>query len=142
MFSDAYVVLLGAGFVIGGMSNPLYSLLLAYTNDYLEHEDMAAASGGLLFINGVGAIAGPLITGWMLGIFGPPGFWVFLAGLMFAVAGYAVYRMTQRPAPSVDDTSAMVAVWPAATAVAVETAQEVSYEAGVAAEEAGDDEAA
>lgn len=124
-----YAVLLGAAFLIGGMSNPLYSLLLAYTNDYLEHDDMAAASGGLVFINGVGAIAGPLITGWMLGAFGPPGFWVFLAVLMFAVAGYGVYRMTQRPAPSVEDTGTMVSVWPASTSVAVETAQEIAIEA-------------
>ena len=59
------------------MSNPLYSLLMAHTNDYLEREDMAAASGGLIFINGLGAIAGPLITGWIMGQIGPGGFYLF-----------------------------------------------------------------
>ena len=45
---------------IGGMSNPLYALLIAYTNDFLETDDMAAASAGLVFLNGLGAIGGPL----------------------------------------------------------------------------------
>ncbi len=42
---------------------------------------MAAASGGLVFINGLGAIAGPLITGWLMGpaVFGPSGFFLFMA---------------------------------------------------------------
>ena len=53
--------------VIGGIANPLYALLLAYTNDYLEHDMMAAASGGLLFVNGLGAIIGPLVIGRMMG---------------------------------------------------------------------------
>ena len=50
-----YIFLLAsaaAAFLLGGMANPLYALLIAYTNDFLEHEDMAAASGGLIFING------------------------------------------------------------------------------------------
>ena len=51
-----FSVLLLTAFVVGGMSNPLYSLLIAHTNDFLEPEDMAAASGGMIFINGLGAI--------------------------------------------------------------------------------------
>ena len=58
-------------FLIGGSSNPLYSLLIAYTNDFLDLDDMAAASGGMLFLNGLGAIAGPLMLGWMMGLMGP-----------------------------------------------------------------------
>ncbi|MEM9785343.1 MAG: MFS transporter, partial [Pseudomonadota bacterium] len=53
----ALIVISGA--IVGGMSNPLYALIIAYANDYLDKDDMAAASGGLLFINGLGAIAGP-----------------------------------------------------------------------------------
>jgi MFS family permease len=46
------VVLLVVGFAIGGVSNPLYSLLIAYTNDFLGNDDMAAASGGLCSCTG------------------------------------------------------------------------------------------
>jgi MFS family permease len=129
LLGQIYVVLLGVAFLIGGTSNPLYSLLIAYTNDYLEHDDMAAASGGLIFVNGVGAIAGPLLTGWIMGVFGPYGYWVFMGTLMLAVAGYAGYRMTQRAAPSVEEMGTVVPVWASASPVAVETAQEVAIEA-------------
>lgn len=133
-----FPVLLAAAFVIGGMSNPLYSLLIAYTNDYLEHEDMAAASGGLVFINGLGAIAGPLITGWLMGdaVFGPQGFFLFIAGLLFAMAAYALYRMTQRASVPVDETGTMSPMYPTASPVAMEVAQEVAIEAAQDEEEA------
>ncbi|TYB89760.1 MFS transporter [Oceaniovalibus sp. ACAM 378] len=119
-----FVVLLGVAFVIGGMTNPLYALLIAYTNDYLEVEDMAAASGGMMFINGVGAVAGPLTTGWLMGVFGPPGFWVFMSVLMLLIGSYALYRMTRRAAPGISDTSAYVTVLASSSQVAVGAAQE------------------
>ncbi len=119
-----FAVLLGVAFMIGGMSNPLYALLLAYTNDYLAHDDMAAASGGMLFINGVGAIAGPLITGWMIGVFGPPGFWIYIAALMLAIGAYAMYRMTRRRAAIMGGASSYVSVLPTASPVALGAASE------------------
>lgn len=131
VLGGVYVMLLMSAFVVGGMTNPLYSLLIAHTNDYLEHDDMAAASGGLIFINGLGAIAGPLITGWLMGdgVFGPPGFFVLMAGLLFALAAYALYRTTQRPAVPVEDTASYAPVSPSSTPVAVEVAQEYAIEA-------------
>jgi MFS family permease len=119
---------LGVAFLAGGMVNPLYSLMIAHTNDYLEPEDMAASSGGLIFINGVGAVGGPIIAGWLMGIFGPPGYWVLQAVLMFSIMGYAAWRMTRREAISVEDTSAYVAVMASATPVASEVAQEWAIE--------------
>jgi len=127
-FGGSYPVLLCVAFGIGAMTNPLYSLLIAYTNDFLEPEDMAAASAGLLFINGVGAVAGPLVTGWLMDVFGPQGFWILSAVLMAGVAAYALYRMTQRPAVAPQDTGAYVAVSPAAGVVAMEAAQEWAIE--------------
>ncbi len=126
-----FTLLLVAAFFIGGLSNPLYSLLIAYTNDYLDFDDMAAASGGLVFINGMGAIAGPVITGWLMGdaIFGPAGFFLFVATLLFATALYALYRMTQRPSTPVDETGAMATIYPTASPVALDIAQEIAYEA-------------
>ena len=126
-----YWVLLTAAFIVGGTTNPLYSLLIAHTNDFLEHEDMAAASGGLVFINGLGAIAGPLITGWLMGdnIFGAAGYFLLMAVLLVALAMYAAYRMTRRPPIPVEDTGAMPTMYPTATPVAVEFAQEAAIDA-------------
>nr|WP_321252376.1 MFS transporter [uncultured Ruegeria sp.] len=134
LFGVSFPILLGAAFLIGGMSNPLYSLLIAHTNDFLDHDDMPAASGGLVFINGLGAIAGPLITGWLMGdaIFGPPGFFLFIAALLFVMAFYSLYRMTQRASVPVDETGTMSTLYPTASPVAFELAQEVAIEAAEA----------
>lgn len=86
--------------LLGGITNPVYSLLIAYTNDFLSREHMAGASAGLIFLNGFGAIFGPTSTGWMMETIGPSGFFLFIAVLYAALAGYALYRMTRRAAPS------------------------------------------
>ena len=140
MLGGYYLLLLASAFVIGGMTNPLYSLLIAYTNDYLEPDDMAAASGGLLFINGLGAIAGPLVTGWLMGegVLGVGAFFLVMAALLLALAAYALYRMTQRPSVPVEETGTFAPVAPTSTAFAVELAQEYAIEAEQEAQDAQD----
>ena len=123
-----FIALLLSAFLIGGMSNPLYSLLIAHTNDYLDFDDMASASGGLLFINGVGAISGPLIVGWVMQSFGPFGYFLIIALLMGTLAIYAAYRTTRRAAPSVEDANSYTPVLPTASPVALELAQEFAIE--------------
>ena len=120
--------LLLAAAIIGGTSNPLYSLLIAYTNDYLSRDDMAGASGGLLFINGLGAIAGPIIIGWSMDTFGARGYFLLMAVLLGLLVAYAAWRMTRRPAPSVQETGAFAPLAPTSSLVAVELAQEYSQE--------------
>ena len=129
MSNGDFTLILVAAFLMGSTSNPLYSLLLAYTNDFLEHEDMAAGSGGMIFLNGLGAVSGPLITGWMMGVFGPSGFYMLIGVLFSMLAIYAVYRATQRPAIPVDETGSFVAMSQSAmTPVAMEIAQEYAIE--------------
>ncbi|WP_294607965.1 MFS transporter [Roseovarius sp.] len=127
-FGANFWMLLVAAFMVGGTSNPLYSLLIAYTNDFLEHDDMAAAAGGMVFINGLGAIAGPLLVGWMMGVMGPAGYFLYMAVLMFALVAYAIYRMTQRAAPSVSETDSYTPVSPSSSPMAVEIAQDYAIE--------------
>jgi len=91
-------VLVAIGFLTGGVSNPIYSLLVAYVNDHLDRSEMAGASAGLLFINGLGAIGGPLLTGWFMARFGAGGYFLFMALLFLGIAGYALWRMGQRHA--------------------------------------------
>ncbi len=124
-----FPILLVSAFVVGGMSNPLYSLLIAHTNDFLEHEDMASASGGMIFINGLGAILGPIITGWLMGTaLGPGGFYLFTGVLFVALAGYAAYRATRRAGVPLEATGNYVPILPSATPLAVEYAQEYVIE--------------
>ena len=123
LFDPPFVLLVSIGALMGGISNPLYSLLLAYVNDYLDKSDMAAASAGLIFVNGVGAISGPIVTGWMMGVIGPSGFFLFMAIIFAVLAGYAAWRMTQRrgtPEPH----GTYTALSPSASAITVEAALE------------------
>jgi MFS family permease len=103
--------------LLGGTINPLYSLLIAHTNDFLGKEDMAAASAGLIFLNGFGAIFGPLITGWLMGMIGPEGFFLFIGALFAGLAGYAAWRMARRTTP--DGSSGYAGVTPTASSLAV-----------------------
>ena len=123
---DYLFALVFAAFLVGGLSNPLYSLIIAHANDFIEYEDMASAAAGLLFVNGIGAISGPLIIGYAMNAFGPEIFFVIIFLLMSTLAAYAGYRMTQRA--TVSDTSVYAAVLPNSTGVAVEIAQEYAFE--------------
>lgn len=114
-----FALLLVAALIVGGVSNPLYSLLIAYTNDFLPRHEMASASGGLLFINGTGAILGPLVTAWLMDQLGPRGFFLYLALLLLALAGYAGWRMTRRAAPPIAETGAFAPLAPSASSIAV-----------------------
>ncbi len=125
-FIESYAVTLALGFVIGGVANPLYSLIIAYTNDFLQPSDMAAASGGLLFINGLGAMTGPILIGAAMTRFGAAAFFAYIGVLFALIALYALYRMSKRPTP--DETSPYAPVLPQASPVALEVAQEVAIE--------------
>jgi len=129
LFMNHFEMLLVAAFIVGGTSNPLYSLLLAHTNDFVSLEEMAGTSGSLIFVNGVGAILGPLVIGWLIGVFGPVSYFVYMAILMAMLTAYAGYRMMIRSAPSVEDTTTYAPLAPTSSPMAYEVAQIVSEEA-------------
>ena len=125
--------LLISAFFAGGVTTPLYALFLAYTNDGLATEDMPAASGGLVFTFGLGAIIGPLGTGWAMQGFGPFAFWLVMSATFGAIAVYAMYRMTQRASLPASETDSYVGVLPTSSPVAVEAA--VTWSAEMAEQE-------
>jgi MFS family permease len=130
-------ILLLAAFIAGGVTTPLYALFLAYTNDYLSSQDMPSASGGLVFTFGLGAIAGPLVSGWAMERSGPFAFWLVLGATFSLIALYALYRMTQRAAVPVEETESYLGVLPTASPVAVEAAGAWAAEQVEAEREAG-----
>lgn len=139
LFGDSLPALVGCALVLGGMANPLYSLLVAYANDYLEVDQMSAAAGGLLFINGFGAMTGPVIVGFLMSHFGIEWFFIYIVLLMSAIALYGVYRMTQRPYVVVDEQAPYLPISsrtsPATAQFAINAAEDDSIEAQEAAEE-------
>jgi MFS family permease len=142
-FGHIYPVLLAVGVLSGGLAQPLYALLIAYTNDYLAPEDMAAASGGLLFVNGLGAVAGPPMIGLGMEQFGAGAFWLVLTAILFSTVIYGIWRMTQRPSAYAEeenyDAVPYANLMPgAASPVAVAAAQELYVEAAEEMADAGE----
>ncbi|WP_029030608.1 MFS transporter [Salinarimonas rosea] len=139
-------LLMGAAFLAGGVTTPLYALLLAYANDFLSADEMPAASGGLVFTFGMGAIVGPLATGWAMQGLGPFAFWLVLGATFSLLALHALYRMTQRAIVPVEETASYLGVLPTTSPVAVEAAGawsvEQQGEPAQAAQEAAEADAA
>ncbi len=126
---DSYVFLIVIALVIGGTTNPLYSLLLAYANDYLDADQMPAASGGLLFINGCGAMSGPVIVGYVMERFGIHWFFITIATLLSLICLYGIYRITQRtydiaPEDAAPHVAVTSRITPMGTEFAIEAAEE------------------
>ena len=94
-----FTAILVVALLLGGTINPLYSLLIAHTNDFLSKEEMPAASARLIFLNGFGAIFGPLASGYLMQVMDAPGYFLFLGVLFAGLAVYAAWRMSQRAGP-------------------------------------------
>ena len=60
---------------------------------------------------------------------------MFIAVLGYAIAIYAAYRMTQRALPSSHETDSYAVVYPSASPMAVEMAQEWAIDEALAEEE-------
>jgi len=148
MAGDALWPLIASAFFAGGVTTPLYALLLAFTNDSLSAEDMPGASGGLVFAFGLGAILGPLAAGGAMEVMDPYAFWLVLATTFVAISLYALYQITQREMVPVEETDSYLNILPTASPMAVEVAVEWAHEhaedeqlAAEAAEAAAQEEA-
>lgn len=140
VFGLSFEILLLSGFLVGGMANPLYSLLIAHTNDFLEHDQMAAAASGLVVLNGVGAAGMPVLVGYLMDAFGPGSFLWSIAITMGLISLYGFYRMTVRAATPVEETLPAMPLSMITTTVAAEVAQEASVEQAAADQDASWDE--
>ncbi len=85
--------------LLGGFSYPLYSIVGAYTNDWIEPEHLSAAASQIVKLYGMGAVIGPFVAGGAMAVIGPHGFYWALIGLHVSVAIFFMYRMVAWRAP-------------------------------------------
>ena len=85
--------------LVGGFSYPLYSISGAYTNDWIEPDQLGGAASQLVKMYGLGAIAGPLIAGAAMGIIGPTGYPWALMVMHLVIAVFFFYRFLAWRAP-------------------------------------------
>lgn len=86
----------GLMFAVGGFSFPLYSLGIAYTNDWIEPEQTMGASSSLVTMNGLGAIVGPIMSAGLIVFLGTQMFFVSLVVTHGAIAIYLAYRIVAK----------------------------------------------
>ena len=85
-------------------SLPMFSLILAHTNDYVSKDKFVAAGAGLQFAFGLGAMSGPFLCSIFMDLVGPNGFFVFLFIFHTFIGFFGLYRMRVRETVENPDT--------------------------------------
>ncbi|AKM11579.1 MFS transporter [Croceicoccus naphthovorans] len=89
------------GALFGGLAFALYPLCVAHTNDRLTSDQRLSASGGLILVYSIGAVAGPLGGAVAMSAFGAAGLFWFVGGALALALVFAVWRQARTEA--VDD---------------------------------------
>ncbi len=79
-----------------GFALPIFTLNLAYVNDFIQKGKFVAAGAGLQIIFGLGAMGGPLLCSIFMKIYGVNGFFVYLAIFHLMIGLFGMYRITRR----------------------------------------------
>ena len=78
-------------------SLPMFSLILAHTNDFIPKEKFVAAGASLQFTFGMGAMGVPFLCSIVMNLTNLNGFFVFLMFFHILIGVYGVYRSKIRP---------------------------------------------
>ena len=73
-------------------SLPMFSLILAHTNDFITKDKFVAAGAGLQFAFGIGAMSGPFLCSLFMGVVGNNGFFIFLIIFHSLIGIFGIYR--------------------------------------------------
>jgi len=79
-----------------GMAIPMFTLNLAYVNDFIPKEKFVAAGGGLQIIFGLGAMGGPMLCSIFMNKYGANGFFIYLMIFHIIIGLFGMYRITRR----------------------------------------------
>ena len=125
LFEQNYVAFLGVVACFSGFAMTVNPLSIAHTNDHLDASERVGASSGLVLLLALGSIAGPVVSGWAMQVFGAEGFLWWLAAACLSLSVLAIWRTTRRDSPAIDDQGAFVAVSGQGTMINVQAAEEV-----------------
>jgi len=82
--------------IYAGFALPMFTLNLAYVNDFIDKEKFVGAGAGLQIIFGIGALGGPFIASIFMNLYGPNGFFVYLSIFHLLIGLFGMYRITKR----------------------------------------------
>ena len=90
------VMIYVAGFFVGTVLYPVYSLNVAHANDLAEPHEYVTVSSAIMILYGLGTVTGPLMAGSLMEYMGPNALIWFLGCAFALYAGYATWRITRR----------------------------------------------
>jgi MFS family permease len=96
-YFHSYIAILVCVFIIGGASYTLYSVITTHVNNYLDKNSILAASSGLILVNGIGAILGPITIGIAMYHYDHKMYFYVLSFFFFLITLYSLYRTYKRP---------------------------------------------
>jgi MFS family permease len=124
--STAALIIASAAF--GAALFPLYSLSVARSHDVIGSDKVLETTRGLILLFGAGAIAGPLISGFLMAAFHPLSLFILFAVLFAVFAAFSLYRLPRGEAVAAEDQTAFVPLM-RTSQEAVEIAEEVNLQA-------------
>ena len=120
LIGSSFIALIITTFIFGGLTVPLYALAIAHTNDFLEKDEMVAASSGLQLAGGIGLTIGPIVGGLSIDLIGANGFWIYLFLIHALLGVFGLFRMQVREAVPLEEQGSTVLVSSRATATLME----------------------
>jgi MFS family permease len=107
----------GVVFTLGAAMLPLYSLSIAHANDRLPRAEFLHTSAGLLMINAVASVPGPLLASLVISAAGPYSLFLYTAIIHAAMAFYAFTRMRVKEPAAAETRDIFTPVPPGSPAV-------------------------
>lgn len=110
--------------LFGGLTLPVYSLCVAYTNDLLDPSQMVAASGSLVLISGIGAVLGPITVSTLMAYLGTNYFFLSLGLILVLMTLLGLLRRKSKRHASKTSDSVVIPSAYRYTSRAVESTQQ------------------
>jgi MFS family permease len=131
-------MLVGAMFLFGGSTFSLYAVAVAHCHDHLGADEILGGSSALLLVHGAASALGPILSGALMGRFGPRVLPLWFAVVLLALALYAAHRVRRVPPLPVAEYAEIAVPRIAATGAALQTVAPAEPEPGAASGSAAD----
>lgn len=115
---DSQLIMMAGMFMVGAFVFPMYSLASSHINDQLRPEQILSASSGIILLNGVGGMSGPLIAAILMDWISLDALFWFVALMNLVVILMAMYRINFQPAMVIEEQGDQIPVALAVSSVA------------------------
>ena len=109
---DQALPVLIATTVFGAAIYTVYPIIIAHASDKAAPGAFIKVSGGLLLMYGIGGIAGPILSGWIMGALPKQGLFITTLSAHILILVYAAVRISQEKAVPEEEKSDYVGMMP------------------------------